>query len=190
VSDSAWFSDELEEALEKVSVPTYILDPDGIVRWVNPAASRRIGDIRGRKFTSIVAPEDRRRSQEIFASKVAGGASVTDGQFVVVDAGGNRVAVEVSSVPLVRGERVVGVFGQVTRELREPPPEPDVRLTPRQSEVLGLLERGHSTRQIAEELHLSPETVRIHIRHLLRALGVHSRLEAVALARTQPSGAD
>ena len=31
--------------------------------------------------------------------------------------------------------------------------------------------------------YLSPETVRNHIRHLMRALGVHSRLEAVALAR-------
>jgi DNA-binding NarL/FixJ family response regulator len=56
-------------------------------------------------------------------------------------------------------------------------------LTPRQSEVVRLLEHGRSTRQIAEELHLSPETVRNHVRALLRALGVHSRLEAVALAR-------
>jgi DNA-binding NarL/FixJ family response regulator len=56
-------------------------------------------------------------------------------------------------------------------------------LTPRQAEILRLLERGHSTNQIAHELHLSLETVRNHIRHLLRALGVHSRLEAVAVAR-------
>jgi len=49
--------------------------------------------------------------------------------------------------------------------------------------VLRLLEQGRSTKQIAQELHLSSETVRNHIRHLLRALGVHSRLEAVAIAR-------
>jgi DNA-binding NarL/FixJ family response regulator len=48
---------------------------------------------------------------------------------------------------------------------------------------LRLLEHGRSTQQIAEELHLSPETVRNHVRHVLRNLGVHSRLEAVALAR-------
>jgi len=58
-------------------------------------------------------------------------------------------------------------------------------LTPRQAEVLRLLEHGRSTDQIAEELHLSRETVRNHIRHLLQALGVHSRLEAVALARQE-----
>ena len=48
-----------------------------------------------------------------------------------------------------------------------------------------MLEHGRSTRQIAQELHLSPETVRNHVRHVLRALGVHSRLEAVTLARSQ-----
>jgi two-component system, NarL family, nitrate/nitrite response regulator NarL len=49
--------------------------------------------------------------------------------------------------------------------------------------VLRLLEHGRSTRQIAQQLHLSPETVRNHVRGVLRALKVHSRLEAVALAR-------
>ncbi len=48
-----------------------------------------------------------------------------------------------------------------------------------------MLEYGRSTRQIAQELHLSPETVRNHIRNVLQALGVHSRLEAVTLARRQ-----
>jgi DNA-binding NarL/FixJ family response regulator len=101
---------------------------------------------------------------------------------VIVGADGGRVAVEVSSVPLVRGEHVVGVFGQVSDLVEEPHPHPDLHLTPRQAEVLELLERGRSTRQIAEELHLSIETVRNHIRDVLRAVGAHSRLEAVAIA--------
>jgi len=45
------------------------------------------------------------------------------------------------------------------------------------------LERGRSTEQIAGELHLSIETVRNHVRHILRALDAHSRLEAVAIWR-------
>lgn len=78
---------------------------------------------------------------------------------------------------------MIGVFGQLVHvdEESERPLHP--HLTPRQAEVLRLLERGHSTTQIARELQLSIETVRNHIRHLLRALGVHSRIEAVALAR-------
>jgi DNA-binding NarL/FixJ family response regulator len=48
--------------------------------------------------------------------------------------------------------------------------------------VLRLLELGYSTEQIARELHLSIETVRNHIRHLLRALNARSRIEAEAVA--------
>jgi DNA-binding NarL/FixJ family response regulator len=44
---------------------------------------------------------------------------------------------------------------------------------------------GQSTVQIATALHLSVETVRNHVRHILRALGAHSRLEAVAVARRE-----
>ena len=102
---------------------------------------------------------------------------------MLVDGSGARVAVEVSSVPLVRGERVIGIFGQVSDLVEEPQPHPELHLTPRQAEVLRLLERGRTTTQIAEDLHLSRETVRNHIRHLLQATGSHSRLEAVAIAR-------
>ena len=85
-------------------------------------------------------------------------------------------------MPLVRGEHVVGVFGQVSDVVEEPHAHPDLDLTPRQAEVLELLERGRSTRQIADELQISMETVRNHVRHVLRAVGAHSRLEAVAIA--------
>jgi DNA-binding NarL/FixJ family response regulator len=85
-------------------------------------------------------------------------------------------------VPLRRGEHVVGVFGQVTDLVETPHAHPELSLTPRQAEVLELLERGRSTNQIADELHLSIETVRNHVRNILRAVGAHSRLEAVAIA--------
>ncbi len=169
-------------ALENVNVPSYVIDASGIIRWVNPAARRIVGDVQGRQFTSVVSPEDTRRARELFARKVVGTAEVTDSKVEVVTRDGSRAAVEVSSVPLFRGEHVVGVFGQVSDLVEQPHAHPDLHLTPRQSEVLDLLERGRSTTQIAEELHLSTETVRNHIRHVLKAVGAHSRLEAVAIA--------
>ncbi len=60
---------------------------------------------------------------------------------------------------------------------------PNESLTPRQIEVLSALARGATTKQIAESLDISIMTVRNHVRALLRALGVHSRLEAVVAAR-------
>jgi PAS domain S-box-containing protein len=169
--------------LEPVNVPSYVIDRVGVVRWMNRAAREMVGDQVGRQFTSVVAPEDTRRARELFTRKIVGNTAVTDGQFVVLDADGGRLGVEISSVPLRRGEHVVGVFGQVSDVLEEPQPHPELHLTPRQSEVLRLLERGRSTAQIADELQVSRETVRNHVRHLLRALGASSRLEAVAVAR-------
>jgi DNA-binding NarL/FixJ family response regulator len=101
----------------------------------------------------------------------------------VVDKTGAHVAVELSAVPLRQGDRIIGVFGQVSDMVEEPQLHPELHLTPRQAEILRLLERGRSTLEIAEELQLSRETVRNHVRHLLHAMGAASRLEAVALAR-------
>jgi DNA-binding NarL/FixJ family response regulator len=56
------------------------------------------------------------------------------------------------------------------------------QLTPRESEVLGLLADGLSANQIAGELVISPKTVATHVQRILRKLGVHSRTQAVALA--------
>ena len=173
---------DVEQALRSVGVPSYVLDTTGVVRWINPAAERLLGDVRGRHFTSVVAPEDNRRARELFSRKVLG-TSPTDAPGVLVSAAGTRVAVEISSVPLMSGERVVGVFGLFEGRPDDRATAPPPHLTPRQVEVLRLLEQGRSTKQISAELHLSTETVRNHIRRLFRALGVHSRLEAVAVAR-------
>ena len=174
---------DVEGALENINVPSYVLDPSGVIRWINPAAVQIFGDVRGRQFTSIVAPEDRRRAREVFAQKISGTVTVTDAEVVLLGARGERLTVDVSSVPLRHGDQIIGVFGQGVLDLEHPPPNAHPALTPRQAEVLRLLEQGRSTRQIAQELHLSRETVRNHVRHLTRALGVNSRLEAVALAR-------
>jgi PAS domain S-box-containing protein len=174
---------DVESALERVGVPSYVIDRHGIIRWINPAAQRLVGDVRGRQFTSVVSAEETRRAKETFARRIAGLEQQGDYEMVLMDADGDRVSVEVSSVALYSGDRIVGVFGQVVDVEEGNLPLTHPHLTPRQTEVLRLLERGHSTDQIAGELHLSTETVRNHVRHLLRALGVHSRLEAVAAAR-------
>jgi PAS domain S-box-containing protein len=175
---------DVEEALESVGVPSYTVDTTGIVRWINPAAERLLGDIRGRHYTSVIAPEDRPRARERFAEKMLGTSPTSDATGHLVSTTGTRVPVEVSAVRLVNGEQVVGVFGLIEERPDDKTTTPHPHLTPRQVEVLRLLEQGRSTKQIAAELHLSTETVRNHVRHLLRALGVNTRLEAVAAART------
>jgi two-component system, NarL family, response regulator LiaR len=56
-------------------------------------------------------------------------------------------------------------------------------LSPRELDVLTNMVDGRHSRQIAAHLSISVETVRTHIRSILAKLGVHSRLEAVQVAR-------
>ncbi|HEX5312706.1 response regulator transcription factor [Aquabacterium sp.] len=56
---------------------------------------------------------------------------------------------------------------------------PQWGLTPRQTDVLASLLKGHPNKLIARELNLSVETVKDHVAAVLRALGVSSRTQAV-----------
>jgi DNA-binding NarL/FixJ family response regulator len=60
---------------------------------------------------------------------------------------------------------------------------PLATLTPREREVLLHLAEGIGRREVAERMHLSAHTVRSHLQNLMGKLGVHTTLEAVALAR-------
>ena len=59
------------------------------------------------------------------------------------------------------------------------------RLTDRELDVLNCLALGKSGSMIANELNITPMTVRTHIRNIMSKLGVHSRLEAVSFALTR-----
>jgi DNA-binding CsgD family transcriptional regulator len=59
-------------------------------------------------------------------------------------------------------------------------------LSPRELEVLELLARGDAYKQIADQLDLSIETIRMNIKHIYAKLHVHSRGEAVAKYRGWP----
>ncbi|MDH3714017.1 MAG: response regulator [Gammaproteobacteria bacterium] len=55
-------------------------------------------------------------------------------------------------------------------------------LTPRETEILGLLAEGQSNKVIARNLGISDGTVKLHVKAILRKLSVHSRVEAAVMA--------
>jgi len=172
-------------ALDRLPLPVFAIASNGRIRWLNMAAEEIAGDIKGRSFTEVVAPESKATVRDAFASKVLGSRDVTDYEAVLIAKDGTRVNVEICSVAVDGDAGIAGVFGAVAVKERAAPAKPQQRerkLTPRQAEVLGYLARGYKTDDIADAMGVTKETVRNHVRGLLRTLGVHSRLEAVTTA--------
>jgi DNA-binding NarL/FixJ family response regulator len=93
---------------------------------------------------------------------------------------------------VIRGETwlpaaAVGPVLQLLLDGSDPQPTPGTyplaALTAREREVLSYLAQGMRRREVAEHMHLSPNTVRSHMQNLMGKLEVHTTLEAVALAR-------
>src|SRR4029453_4723453 len=103
MSELESLSDEVADAIDRVRVPAYVIDRHGIIRWLNPAARKFVGDVRGRQLTSVVAPEESRRAREIFTRNLLGPSAGSDNKAVVMGADGERLFLERSAVPLPRG---------------------------------------------------------------------------------------
>lgn len=114
---------------------------------------------------------------------------------IVFVSGARTEAVDVASGLLVGADdymvkpvdpdELVARVGALARRLQTRPVDNGgavPRLTPREREVLEMLAEGHSQRDMARLLSISPKTVGLHIEHILGKLEVHSRAEAVAAA--------
>lgn len=79
------------------------------------------------------------------------------------------------------GNELRGFLSEITDE---DPPQPIEKLSKRQKQLLVLLDKGLSNRDIAEALEISEHTVKVHLWRLFRRLNVKSRSQASHLART------
>lgn len=93
---------------------------------------------------------------------------------------------------IVKGKTVVApdlapVLARVVQGERLEPPanSPFAELTPREHEILCLLAEGQSNKVIARNLGISDGTVKLHVKAILRKLGIHSRVEAAVIAVEQ-----
>ena len=107
----------------------------------------------------IIAGLRERLGSEVFAAAWAKGRSLSQQEAIAA-------AMTVRAEPEPAAERRPGVYG----------------LTEREQEVLRLLAAGHSNRELAELLYISPATVARHVANIYNKLGVDTRAKATAFA--------
>jgi DNA-binding CsgD family transcriptional regulator/tetratricopeptide (TPR) repeat protein len=120
-------------------------------------------------------------------SLVAAGAGRADAVVPLREA--HAVAARMRAQPLLR--ELALLASRARLELARPEPEPSqpeqpmedlLGLTPREAEVLTLLARGHTNREIADALVISVKTTGHHVSHILHKLDVPTRADAAAIA--------
>ena len=176
--------------VDSLMVPASLHDVEGRFVHVNAAAERASGlsgaHWVGRHFTDPLPSEACGNVVAQFRRAVERGEP-TDFETVFIDGGGQLRGVRAQHLPLRSGAEVVGVLILAFDVHLRPPETAGLRsepqLTPRQREILDLMASGLSTSEIAKKLTISTETVRNHVRSVLRELHVHTRLEAIAAAR-------
>jgi DNA-binding CsgD family transcriptional regulator len=173
----------LDAVLDALPASVALLDPSGTIVWQNRASIDRVGDRRGTGFLAAIAPEYRHAAETDFVRLRFNKGRTSRREIVVVSDDGRRMRSIAISAPVVRGVKVVGVISVSVPLNWDDGPVRAPHLAPRQLETLQLLSAGLSTSDIATELGVTLETARNYIRRLLKALGVHSRVEAVARAR-------
>ena len=184
---------EMRERLSGSEPPSMVVDTEHRILLWNRGAERLLGrkasEVIGRRCHEVLGGRDAfgNRACHVACAPCAMlrvGEPVKPFEMTVSVPGGVSRSLRISTT-VVRRDKWADLIVH-TFELVETPAgvsaagEPP--LTPRQRDVLRLIATGLQNKEIATELGLSLATVRNHVHAILDSLGLHSKLEAVALA--------
>jgi PAS domain S-box-containing protein len=167
-----------------------LTDGQRMVVDANPAfltlLGRKRNEVTGRPVYAFVA-RGPLVSNEDWAAALAAGRSSGEAELLNADA--TTVAVQwAASTETVTGRRLVlfvalsvSRWGSRFRRTVDPDSSPR-QLTPREREIVHHLALGAAGPEIADELHISHETVRTHVRNAMTKVGARSRAHLVAKA--------
>jgi PAS domain S-box-containing protein len=126
-----------------------------------------------------------RMSEREWRAALVGGEVFGDADLVTAD--GSTLSVHYAAHPeIITGRRLVlVVFLDTARRGRARRSDAEVRndaLSERERQVVNLVALGHTSREIADELHIAHNTVRTHVRNAQDKVGARSRAQLVAIA--------
>jgi PAS domain S-box-containing protein len=171
---------------ERTSNPIALLDDQRRIVDLNGAALSLFGGDRqaivGTSIADSIRPAERSRAASEWETFLRSGES--SGTRALVRADGSELRIDFAARLARVGDRQLAIYVAV----REDPSWPrsavlngELPLTKREREIVTLIAVGRETAQIAGELHISPETVRTHVRNAMSKLGAHTRAQLVAI---------
>jgi PAS domain S-box-containing protein len=177
---------------ERTANPVALLDEERRVVDVNAAAvdllrTPRV-DLLGTQLREKLKPEERESADEQWRHFLRTGEY--DGTRDLVRGDGTEVRVDFAArLADIAGRRMaiyVAIAGGDSEPFAIARAAAELGLTDREREVVTLIAMGLDTGDIAAELHISPETVRTHVRNAMAKLNVHTRAQLVAVVLCGP----
>jgi DNA-binding CsgD family transcriptional regulator len=172
---------------DRTSNPIFVLDDHRSIIEINRAAlsllDRSRKDLLGTSMLGNMRPADRPTALKNWESFRRSGEYF--GRRALVRADGSEVQIDFAArLEQIRGERVA-VYVALPRHRSGPTPSSalagELLLTSREREIITHVALGHESDQIAQELFISPQTVRTHVRNAMIKLGAHTRAQLVAI---------
>jgi PAS domain S-box-containing protein len=173
---------------ERSSSAIFVLDDYRRVVQANDAALALLGQPRGEvigaSIVDRVAPSERPQSEREWLAFLRSGEYSGTRTFILAD--GSEAQVDFAARIAVVGKRRLAIYVAMAKSESKlsigPSRSAAGALTNRERQVVTLIALGHETSEIAEELHISPETVRTHVRNAMSKLGARTRAQLVANA--------
>lgn len=171
----------------RTSNPVFLLDEQRRIVELNDAAlsllGRDRGSLIGTSIDLVIEPEGRPAAGNEWQEFLLSGEY--SGKRTLVRVDGSEVQIEFAArLERIAGRRLATYVAMVEQEPPSTPSEEgtgELPLTNREREVITLIALGDETAQIAEKLHISPDTVRTHVRNAMSKLGARTRAQLVAL---------
>jgi PAS domain S-box-containing protein len=183
-------SDEelLWEFVDRAPVAMLAADSDRKLLRVNRLWSELTGypaeKAVGLRLDDVLAPESRPGLEMRWVDLLAAGMATA--RIVMMRADGQRVNVRYGAfanvLPGIQVSALIPEPGQDVRSQRPVRARRAGQLTRREQESLRLVAMGMTTAAAAEQLGISPETVRTHVRNAMNKLGARTRAQAIAVA--------
>lgn len=152
------------EAVDVAGMGVVMLDSQGRIAWCSPQAALWLD-------SSFADQAPQARADWLQSASGAGEI------FMPMPGGGRLGARHLGASGLSESMLLLRLAAADT-----PPRQPEVPLTPRETEVLAWLAKGKTNRDIADILGMSPRTVNKHLEHIFEKLGVETRSAATAVA--------